>query len=71
MTAPARSNALAIAFGLLALHAAFGAWPLFGIHPCAGIVAALLAVALLLLAVALLLLAVARLRHANAYRFQP
>lgn len=64
MTAPARSNALAIAFGILSGHAAFGAWPLFGIHPCAGIVAALLAVALFLAAVA-------RLRHANAYRFQP
>lgn len=64
MNAPARANALAAAYGIISGHSALVVWPLFGIHPCAGILAALLAVALLFLAIG-------RLRFANSYRFQP
>jgi hypothetical protein len=32
-------------------NALFGVWPLFGIHPCAGILSGLLAAALLVIAV--------------------
>jgi hypothetical protein len=64
MKAPARANGAAIAYCIIGGHFAMGAWPLFGIHPCAGILAALFAVVLILLAIG-------RRRFASAYRFQP